>query len=261
MANDGLLDLSQPAPNRLILPEVGQSRRVMTEQKHSVGGIQGRKGRTNFRQVFLADFPPSLSFFRKRLGFIHRECQQRRSNSHQYIAPDKGLPEWRKSQFRLRPAPALKSQSTTSTEQTHLSQFVITVNTPQLLAKLRPKFAKADPGAVEGRVVGHTDKCAVARIVSIRDDKIRGDVPLQNSVEQVIVCEGIAQPDKVAKRSDTEAKEAVLDYPVFVSVAQLFLVAGIVDVADNENGSDLRHSDARLLSSKTEVSLRWQRAS
>ena len=63
----------------------------------------------------------------------------------------------------------------------------------------------------------------------------------------MVVREGIAQPDVMAIGLDGAAEQRIEDDARFVAAPLLFRLTGVMNVADNQDGSSLRHDLGRVL--------------
>ena len=76
MPDNGLFDLRQFFPYRVVPPEKRQRRGIVAKQQHALLRFQGNEGPANLRQMRLAQSRPIISFVGQCLGEIHRERQE-----------------------------------------------------------------------------------------------------------------------------------------------------------------------------------------
>src|SRR5437899_8387274 len=95
------------------------------------------------------------------------------------------LPEWTQSQLINRSPPTGQTHSTASTKKTDLAQFMISEIRVKPLAKTLPQLIEAFAGALTGRIIAQSDKCRVARIVSVGNRVIAILCPFDKSIQQI----------------------------------------------------------------------------
>src|SRR5439155_1193034 len=78
------------------------------------------------------------------------------------------------------------------------------------------------------------------------DDNVGGIGPGQKLVEQMVVGKGIAQPDVVAIGLNRAAEQGIGNDARLMTATPLFRVAGVMNVAENQDRLLTRH-DARML--------------
>ena len=247
MSKDGLLDLRESAAHGSFLPEKRQRSRIVTKQQHALLRFQGGEGSTNLRQMRLAQSLPILPFVRQGFRFIDRKRQERGRDAQQNIVASFALPERLQRQFPGCAMPTGQAKAAFAAKQAHFAQLVVADNALQFGAEAVAELAQALARALEGGVIAQANEPRVAGIIAIGDCKIGPASLGQKSIQQVVMSKWIAQPDVMAIGLDGAAEQRIEDDARFVAAPLLFRLTGVMNVADNQDGSSLRHDLGRVL--------------
>ncbi len=94
------------------------------------------------------------------------------------------------------------------------------------------QLLQAFPRALVSRVVAQADEGGVAGIIAVGDDVIEGGAALEELVEAMVLAQGLALPNVVAKRVGEGTRQGIGDAAILeVPATRLFGGAGVVDVA------------------------------
>ena len=112
---------------------------------------------------------------------------------------------------------------------------------PQFRAETVAEFGQAFARAPEGCIVAHANELGVAGIIAIGDNNVGRVGSGQKVIEEMIVGERVAQPDVVAINLDRTAEQGIGNDARFMTAALLFRLTRVMNVADDQDRSCLRH--------------------
>src|SRR5439155_19241529 len=223
-----------------------QCGRIVAKQQHALVWLECLEGPTNLRQMHATQRLPVRALAGQRLGFVNRKGEQRRGDAHQEVIAQFNLPKRLQGQVRGRSAPTRQTKASFTAEQTQLAQLVVADDALESRSEAIPEFGQALSRAFEGGVVAHADEPRIARVIAVGDDDVGGVGSSQEVVEQVVVGKGIAQPDIVPISLDHAAEQRIGNDPSLVPATELLRVTGVVNIAEEQNGSSARHEATML---------------
>ena len=234
--DDRLLDLRQPGTDQLVFPEKRQGRRIVAKKQDTLLRFQIRKRLVNFRQMCRPQFFPPGSFVRQRITLVNRQRDQRRGHTEQDVISPRHAPKRVQAQSVHGARPARQPHAATLAEEPDFAQFVVANGGVKVRAEFIPQFDKALLCARERGVIAHTHKRGVAGEIAVGDYTVGRFGMAEKAVKLAVVREGIAHPDVAVILFCQQAEpRSGNGAPLKVS-AGLLRRAGVMNVADNENG-------------------------
>ena len=113
-----------------------------------------------------------------------------------------------------------------------LAQLVVAVIGAEVGAESVAQVLQAFPRTLVSRVVAHADEGGVAGVIAVGDDIIERGAALDELVKEMVLAQGRALPDVVAKPVGEGARQGIGDGAILeVLAARLFSGAGVMDVA------------------------------
>ncbi len=232
MTDDGGGDLVEVGLDGGFGGEVGEGGGIVEEEEDRAAGRQGVEGGADFGEVLLAEGVPGGAFGFEGFGFVSGECEQARGHSEEDELAEVAAPERFEAEFG-EALPAGETESAALAEEAELAEFVVTDDGLKAMAEVGAETREAKLGALECGGVAEADEGGVAGKIAVADDEVGGVGGGEEVVEEMVMGEGITEPDEVSVGSGGVAEEWVWDGAGFVAAARLLGVAGKVDVAED----------------------------
>lgn len=202
MAYHCSLDLPNLLSHNFITPEKRQRSRIMTKEQHPLAGSQCLETCADFIQVLLPEDSPLFNLFGKCFALVDRQRRQGGGDSHEHKRPDLSSPESLQAERLSRAHIAFNAQPSFISTERFLAEFVIANRRHEAIWKRATQFGKALRRAFTRSRIRNADRGRIARVISIRHNQVRIAGAINKSIEQMIVCKGIAMPKKVPVSHD-----------------------------------------------------------